>query len=81
VTPDGAVAVTWDESVGGRRQAVLAAGRVRADGLRLSRRVLSVNEPASYPVVTVSGRQILSAWTAGPSSASIIRLGRMPLER
>jgi hypothetical protein len=80
-TPGGGIAITWDESIGGRRQAVLAAGRAPADGLRLSRRVLSGTEPASYPAVTISEGQILSAWTAGRSSASIIRLARTPLER
>jgi hypothetical protein len=81
-TADRTIAITWDESAGGRRQVVMAAGPARVEGgLRLSRRVLSGSEPASYPAVTVSGSQILTAWTEGPSSGSIIRLARTPLPR
>jgi outer membrane protein assembly factor BamB len=75
----GTVAVVWDESLAGRRQVILASGKIGPDGRpRLKRAVLSADTSGSYPDVALSGPTVVVAWTSHVPGQSVIRVARIP---
>jgi hypothetical protein len=75
----GTLAVVWDESLAGRRQVVLATGKIGADGRpQLKRTVLSADTSGSYPVVAHSGPTVIVAWTSHVPGQSVVRVARIP---
>jgi hypothetical protein len=76
---DGTVAVVWDESLEGRRQVVLASGKIGAEARpHLKRAVLSADTSGSYPVLAHSGPTLVVAWTSHVLGQSVIRVARIP---
>jgi hypothetical protein len=77
IAPNGSLALTWDELIGGKRRAVLALGAVAVDGhVSFTRQILSAGDPAIYPVVVSAPDGVVTAWTSGGSDASVIRIER-----
>jgi hypothetical protein len=75
----GAIAVVWDESLAGRRQVVLASGKIGAGGRpQLKRAVLSADTSGSYPAVAHSGPTVVVAWTSHLPGQSVVRVARIP---
>jgi len=80
VNEQGMLAVTWDETLGARRQIVLARGSIDAKGQpRLQRAIVSGSEPGVYPVVAFAGDAVITAWSGGTPSGAAIRLVRSPV--
>jgi hypothetical protein len=82
LTPDGGVAIAWDEVVGGLRRVALT--RVTPAGAFRPVQILSSDESASNPVITRVGDDLLVAWTSRSSSGKAtdpaqIRIARIPV--
>src|SRR5262245_22491838 len=77
VTPDGSLAVAWDEQLNGTRR-VVAAGAVANghDGPRFNRVPLGNSERGEYPVVAGVDDGFAAAWTAGVPPQTVIRVQR-----
>ena len=68
VTPDGGVAIVWDEIVDGVRR--VSFSRVSRSGAFRPPQALSGNEPSSNPVMVASGAgDVVVAWTARSSTS------------
>ena len=83
LTPDGGVAIAWDEVVAGVRR--VSFTRVSRSGVFQSPQILSGDEAASHPVIVRSQGNLLVAWTSRSSAAksaadpSNIRLRRISI--
>ncbi len=80
---DGSIVAAWDESLGGVRTAAYSAGTRLADGsMRFAppARLAGGDStgPTTYPVMAVSNRQVVAAWTSGRPGASVIQVRRLP---
>ena len=72
----GQLAVTWDESGGGSRVLAAAIARAITPGSVRFERVSREPNLGTYPsIVAVGVGRWLRAWTSGPPSASVVRLG------
>lgn len=71
------VVLVWDEVTDGTRR--IAAGR-RATGAAgaFTRQVVSDGTPGAYPMAASVPGGVVIAWTSGRSSASAIRVARLP---
>jgi hypothetical protein len=77
IAADGTLSVAWDELAKGTRRAALAHGTAdAAGGVRFSRRIVSDDESAVYPVVGSIDGATLVAWTSKMAGDSVIRLAR-----
>ncbi|MGE3190054.1 MAG: hypothetical protein AB7N90_10265 [Vicinamibacterales bacterium] len=74
VTGPGQVAIAWDESTAGRRQAAVRALRIDGSGTGVFGDALLLGgaEASTYPVLAVTSEGLLAAWTAGPPTSSHI---------
>ncbi|MCC6988025.1 MAG: exo-alpha-sialidase [Acidobacteria bacterium] len=73
----GRVVAAWDESVGGVRSAAYSVGERHADGsvrFAPATRLAAGGGPSSYPVMAVTNRGVLAAWTSGAPGASVIQV-------
>jgi hypothetical protein len=79
ISPDGSLALAWDELAGGARRAAFARATLNATGRRsFARTIVSGAEPAVYPVVAPTADAAILAWTSGRAPASVIRVERLP---
>lgn len=77
--PDGTVAMAWDEGEAGARRIAVARGVAGAAGhLTWTRRVVSGDAQAAYPVLASTNDGLVAAWTQGATSATVIRVGQLP---
>jgi hypothetical protein len=72
IGPDGALAIAWDEGANGKRRAVMVRTKTSTVSAPLTRTV--IDDGAVYPVVAVTKRGTIVAWTAGASADSTIRV-------
>jgi hypothetical protein len=83
LTPDGGVAIAWDEVVAGLRR--ISFTRVSRSGVIQTPQVMSGDESASHPVIVHAARNLLIAWTSRSSGAksasepSIIKTRRITI--
>jgi hypothetical protein len=74
VSPDGALAVVWDESGSGARRLASAVGRVGTGGRAQFARSVAPRDPGLYPVVVDTGSGWLRAWTTGDPAQSVVQV-------
>ena len=79
--PRGRIVVAWDESVNGRRTAVVRELRREAgDRVAFGEPVtLATQEPAVYPVLAPTSSGLVAAWTAGSGDSSTIAVRTLTL--
>jgi hypothetical protein len=79
--PRGRIVVAWDESVNGRRTAVVRELRREAgDRVAFGEPVtLATQEPAVYPVLAPTSSGLVAAWTAGSGDWSTIAVRTLTL--
>jgi hypothetical protein len=79
VSPDGALAVAWDEAAAGSRRIAIAHAMADAGGHpRFRREVLTTGGTAIYPSLAVTAQGLVAAWTSGASATASIRVARLP---
>lgn len=77
VTPDGSLAMAWDEQLNGTRRVVVAGAVANANGgPRFIRVPLGNSERGEYPVVAGVDDGFAAAWTAGVPPQTVIRVQR-----
>jgi len=74
----GALMAVWDEPAGGRRRIAVARGTVDVNGVAsFSRQTIEGADSASYPVVAMTNRGPLVAWSSrSMTTPPVIRLAR-----
>ena len=78
VSPDGALAVAWDESAAGSRRIAIAHAMADAGGHpRFRREILTTGGPSIYPSLAVTANGVVAAWTSGASTTASIQVGRL----
>jgi hypothetical protein len=80
VDRNGRLSLTWDELEGGKRHVAFARAPIAASGSpKFAREVISEGDPAVYPMAAATANnEALVAWTSGASTASVIRVVRIP---
>jgi hypothetical protein len=79
VSPDGALAVAWDEAAAGSRRIAIAQAMADAGGHpRFRREVLTTGRTAIYPSLAVTAQGLVAAWTSGASATASIQVARLP---
>lgn len=74
----GRVVVAWDEVLDGVRTAGYVTAVTESDGqLRFGRPAILAAGPTAYPVMAATPSGVLAAWTAGPPTASSVRVRRI----
>ena len=73
------VGVVWDEVVDGTRRVLLR--RVGPSDELGPVEIVTVEQGATYPAIAATQRDLLVAWTGGPSDARVIKIRRLPLSR
>ena len=77
-TASGRLVFAWDEVRDGVRRVVMATGRLDGDGrLSLVPATSPPGTPSSYPALSISGDDVLVAWTAGAAGKSVINVERL----
>jgi hypothetical protein len=79
VSPDGVLAVAWDEAAAGSRRIAIAQAAADAAGHpRFRREVLTTGGTATYPSLAVTAHGLVAAWTSGASATASIQVARLP---
>ena len=81
VGPKGRIVVAWDEVIDGTRRAAARAIVRMVDGTVSVGPNLSLGapSPAAYPVMAISDRGLLTAWTNGTGATAVINVTHLPL--
>jgi hypothetical protein len=78
IDESGALVVVWDESAGGRRRIAVARGTVDANGVAsFARQTIDAPDSATYPVVAMTARGPLVAWSSRGANMSVVRVARI----
>jgi hypothetical protein len=78
VSPDGALAVAWDEAAAGSRRIAVAHAMADAGGRpRFRRETLTTGGASIYPSLAVTANGVVAAWTSGTSATASIQVGRL----
>jgi hypothetical protein len=78
VSPDGVLAVAWDEAVAGSRRIAIAHAMADANGRPgFRRQVLTAGGAAIYPSLAVTADGVVAAWTSGASATASIQVARL----
>jgi hypothetical protein len=79
VTPGGEVSLAWDEGEEGARRVASARGTPDPSGqVRFQREVVDASGTSTYPVIAATPNGLLTAWTSGAQTESVIRVRRTP---
>ena len=74
-----AIAVVWDEIVDGTRRILLR--RVSGSDKLGPVEIVTVERGATYPAIAATSRDLVVAWSSGPSEARVVKIRRLPLSR
>jgi hypothetical protein len=77
----GRIVVAWDEVIDGTRRATAREIVRTVDGtVSMGPNVsLGAPDPAAYPVMAISDRGLLTAWTNGTGATAVINVTHLPL--
>jgi hypothetical protein len=78
MAPGGALVVAWDEAANGTRHVAIARGTPDANGQVTFQRESTDDVEGTYPVLAATTNGIVTAWTSGSASDSVIRVGVRP---
>ena len=79
VGPKGGLVVAWDEVVDGKRRAAARTLRLAPDGKVSMGEIVPIGagDANAYPVMAMTPRGLVTAWTNGTGAASLISVAQL----
>lgn len=76
MVPGGTVVLAWDEATNGTRRVATARGTPDATGQVKFQRDTTDSAEGTYPVLATTANAVVTAWTSGSPTDSVIRVER-----